>query len=654
MRSAITLIRLSAPLASLTLVASACTSILPPPTVPPSPTAASTDTPTAIPTSGATLAPTQIPTATPVRFDPEQQLMRLYCCSTDPRSLRPQAASRSDEISIIGGIQRGLLYRDDSGNLVPSLATALPTVSADGLTYTYTLRDDARYSDGAPIVATDIVRAARALADPRNTFDLGYVMCPVKGAHDLLGTDYGCPDGDTPYSDPAAGTFDDAAIEGLLDQLGVTAPDDHTVVFQLYQKSSFWPAITAMSLLAPVPAGASSWAEAADIVSSGPFVLSEWTHNRLMVLTPNPTWYGVTPTLSRIEVHIGGDPLEAVAAWERGDLDEVRVPSVDVARVLDKPDYASMVNRSSTLSLEYYDFANCQSQDSAGKVLCPRNDAVTRGVAGGSPTQNVHFRQALTQAIDKTDLINQASAGIGVAAYSPTMPGIPGFPTVTADTTPLPLDSLAARANLAVALSELGVAEPDPASILPVTDTCDETCQHTMAWAKMLGPLKFGYNCDAGHDQQVMYMAERWRDVLGFASDQFDVRCTDSGLFPTERYPGNIYDVERRGWGAKFPHPDNQNRDLFACGVVDNSSKYCNPAYDALLNRGAQAASYEEALPFYHQAEELLVEDAPVLFLRYGEGISLIRPWVINYIQTPSDQQNVGDAFYENIQIAIH
>lgn len=170
----------------------------------------------------------------------------------------------------------------------------------------------------------------------------------------------------------------------------------------------------------------------------------------------------------------------------------------------------------------------------------------------------------------------------------------------------------------------------------------------------MLGPLKFGYNCDAGHDQRVLYVAQKWRENLGFSGTQMDIRCTDFGTFRTERRAGNIYDIARNGWGADFPHPDNQNRDLFGCGVRNNSSKYCNPVYDALLNHGALAAGFAEALPFYHQAEEMLVSDAPVLFLRYGESISLVRPWVINYIQTASDRQNVGDVFYENIQIAAH
>jgi ABC-type oligopeptide transport system substrate-binding subunit len=368
-----------------------------------------------------------------------------------------------------------------------------------------------------------------------------------------------------------------------------------------------------------------------------------------MVLTPNPNWYGATPTLQRLEIHIGGDPASAVEAWERGDLDEVPVPSSDVARVLAIPEYASMINRTAQQGIEYYDFATCQHESL--RTPCPRNDAVTEGIVGGAPTQNVHFRRALTQAIDKADLIHQTYGGVAIPAFSPTMPGIPGFPTVTADNTPLPFDPSTALVDMGTALGELGVAEPDPADVLPATGDCAADCQHSKAWVRVLGPLRFGYNCDSGHDAQVLYVAVHWRDVLGFRGDQLDVRCTDNGLWrgPTI----NFYDIRRNGWGADFPHPDNQNRDLFACGVGNNSSGYCNPVYDALLNQGAAAATYDASLPFYRQAEQQLVQDAPVLFLRYPEAVRLVRPWLV-YTQSASDHQNVGDALYEDFQVLAH
>jgi ABC-type oligopeptide transport system substrate-binding subunit len=151
----------------------------------------------------------------------------------------------------------------------------------------------------------------------------------------------------------------------------------------------------------------------------------------------------------------------------------------------------------------------------------------------------------------------------------------------------------------------------------------------------------------------VLYLASQWQLRLGLSPKQLDTRCSYFG-FRGGPPKGTYYDIYREGWSADFPHPDNQNRSLFTCGGVDNESTYCNPAYDALLDQGAQAADYASSLPFYHQAEQLLVQDAPVLFMRYPETISLIRPWVTGLVQTPWDHQNVGDNFYETIRIAAH
>jgi oligopeptide transport system substrate-binding protein len=574
--------------------------------------------------------------------------LRVYCCATDPRSLQPQAASGSDEISILSATNRGLLYYDVEGNIVPALAADMPEISEDGLTYTFTLADGIAYSDGTPIVAEDFVRAARTLADPRNAFDYGYEACWIAGVDAVLGTDFGCSEGDTPYLDAEAGTFDDATIEGLLDEIGVTAPDESTVVFELKTPASFFLNIVAMWLFTPVHPEQTSYAEAADLKSSGPFMVTAWSHNAQIVLEPNPNWTGQAPSVARIEHNIGGDPVAALAAWERGDLDIISVPSTEVRRVLDDPQYADMISRGTTLSLEYYDFANCPDADT-----CPPNPAVAdpARLPGLSPTQNLNFRKALTQSIDRAELIQVGFAGLGSVAYTPTMPGIPGFPTVTDADNPLPFDVGAALTTMATALDELGIGQPDPATVLPADETCDDACQLTKARVKLLAPLKFGYNCDANHDQRVLYLANAWRTNLGFSGQQMDIRCTDFGTFRTERRAGNVYDIARNGWGADFPHPDNQNRDLFACGAGNNNSKYCNPDYDALLGEGAAAASYDESLESYHAAEQQLVADAPVIFLRYGVGVRLVRPNV-TLTPTVNDSQNTGDRFPENYAVA--
>ena len=95
-----------------------------------------------------------------------EQVLRLYLASEDPHSLDPAIAETSTDIAILHSLNRGLLYFDKDQNVVPALAEDMPTVSDDSLTYTFTLRD-AKYSNGDPIVADDLVYAWKRLIDPR-------------------------------------------------------------------------------------------------------------------------------------------------------------------------------------------------------------------------------------------------------------------------------------------------------------------------------------------------------------------------------------------------------------------------------------------------------------------------------------------------------
>ncbi len=572
-----------------------------------------------------------------------EQILNIWCCAEDPRSLEAAGASGSDEISILGGTNRGLLHFNADLSLKPELAEALPEISADGLTYTYTLKEGLKYSNGDPILAEDFVRAAQHLADPRNAFDYGYEMCWVKGADAVMGADFGCS-GDTPYLDADAGTFDDAQIDGLLDGLGVTAPDERTVVYELKQPVSFWPNITAMWLLTPVPAAATSYSEASDLIASGPFMISEWTHNSELVLVPNPNWTGTKPTLTEIHIFMGGDPEAAMASYETGDYDMVVVPSTSTARVAEDPVLKEEISDAPQLLISYFDFATCQAKDSAGEVLCPPNSALAGGT---SPSANKNFRIALTRAVDKQELIDQTYGGLGSVANGSVMPGIPGWPD---DYNPHSFDVAAAKASMTTAMDELGVTS-DPVALGLPADPAPTAEDIYLARVHSLGRLKFGYNCNAGHEPRVFYLYDAWQTNLGFNGQQFDISCTDFGTFRTERRAGNIYDIARNAWGADFPHPDNQLRDLFACGAGNNNSKWCNPAFDDLLNKGAAESDPETSNGYYVEAQRLLVDEAPVMFFTYGVVRSLIKPYVTGLTTTANDHQNAGDVFYETIQI---
>jgi oligopeptide transport system substrate-binding protein len=570
---------------------------------------------------GATTAPGESPGATTAGgLDPDQ-VLTIYLSDTDPATLDTAAAQDSVSIAVLDTIHRPLLYYDADLNLVPSLAEALPEVSADGTEFTFKIRADAKYADGDPIVAGDIVRAFQRLLDPRPANPYAYIACDLAGAEALLGADLGCGTGATPT--------DDAVIEGLLENTGVSAPDDSTVVVTLSRPATYFSSIMAMWIAMPVKEEWTSFAEAADLGSSGPFMIENWEHNAQITLVPNPNWYGETkPTLTTINMLIGGDPEAALAAFEQGDLDLVTVPGTSIRRVEADPDLEPLIQDLPQQGITYYDFANCQAQDAS---KCP---AQTGTSDGKSATANKNFRIALTQAVNKEQFIDLTFGGIGDVANSMVMPGIPGYDP---DYNPYPYDPDAAKAAMATALQELGVTDTDADGAVTAAD---------------LGVMRFGYNCNAGHLPRVAFLAEAWRTTLGFAETSFDISCSDFATFLQER-PAGKYHVSRDGWGADFPHAKNQ-LDLLICEGGNNNSQYCNPAFDAAFNEAATIADPAEQEAKYIEAQRIAVDDAPVLWLRFGLSRYLVRPWVAGLTPSSSDHQNIGDVFLENISILEH
>ena len=588
-------------------------------------------TPTTAPP--ASLAPGE--TAAPVESTPPEggalaadQILRMYVSDTDPETLTPYAAQDAVSLAVLGNVHRGLLHYDKDLNSIPAAAEALPEISADGKTLTFKIRADAVYADGSPILAADFVRGARQALDPRLANPYNYILCPIAGTEQLSECG-GSVDGS-----------DATATDAALDALGVTAPDDSTVVFTLGQPATYFAAITTMWVLFPVkeewidPASG-LFTEAAIIGGgSGPFVIDSWDRGSQIILKPNPNWYGdVKPTLTEVQIEIGGPLEQAFETYAQGDLDVVQVTSTAIiARIDDDPELSAEAHDTPQLSITYYDFANCMDPNAtADSDLCP--DAATPD--GKSPTANKNFRIALTKAVDKQEFINVTFGGLGLVANSAVMPGIPGY---DAELDPYPFDVAAAQEHMATAITELGITDTNGDGEVNVQD---------------VGTLSFGYNCNAGHLPRVTYLSEAWRKNLGFNEAQFDIRCADFPTFLKER-PAGKYNIARDGWGADFPHPVNQLNDLFRCGGGNNNSQYCNPQFDALLDQAGAEPDPVKAEDLYKQAQRLLVEDAPVLWLRFAITRWMIAPYVSDVVITSSDHENPGDVFLETIKILEH
>jgi oligopeptide transport system substrate-binding protein len=526
----------------------------------------------------------------------------------EPPTLDPSPAQDANSLAVLRALHRPLVYINEKLEVVPALAESWD-VSDDAKTLTFHLRD-AKYSNGDPIVAGDLVYSWKRLADPRTAAPYSYVIAEVAGAGDLLAM---------AGADPAPS---DADIEAALDKLGVAAPDDKTFVVTLSTPATYF--LSAMTLWVFVPFQ-EKWVtsegafEAANYVSSGPFMLDTWDHNSQIILKPNPNWYGDTkPTLTEIQMPIFAEPAAAQAAYEADEVDIIMpVDSPDVPRVQADPVMGAEFVSDPQLSIIYYNYNN--GNDATGTKKSARCQD-----AKACPTANKNFRIALTEAVDKQAFIDATVAGLGQVANSFVMPGLPGYDE-TIDPYPFNLES--AKTHMDQALQELGYAS-----------------------AADIPPLKFGFNTGGGHEPRVAFLAEAWRSAFGLETDQIG---SEFGVFLTQRTAGE-YDVARNGWGADYPHANNQLSGLFTCGGGNNDQQWCNEEFDSLLEQAAVEPDQAKQADLYKQAQTIMADDAASLFLTFPERPALVKPYVTGLTKTPMDSTSPGEHFYETMQISEH
>jgi len=515
-----------------------------------------------------------------------EQVLRLPL-GDEPESLDPTLVSSLRAVEMMRQLHHPLVYFDEDLNTVPGLAESWD-ISTDGTEITFHLRD-ANYSNGDPIVAGDFVYSWRRLVDPRVAADYAYVMEDLAGAGALLELD--------PEALPP-----DEEIDALLEQVGVSAPDDETFVVELTQPASYFLSVATLWVTVPIQ---QEWiegenaTEGENYVASGPFDLETWEHNSRIVLVRNPEWFGEAATLERIEFTLIEDEQAALSAYMADELDMVGVPSTDIARICADPALKDQMLETATAGFEYYGF--------------DLNDP--EGVFAKSP----HLRRAFSMAVDKQTLVDTVRQGAATVAGSAVPPGIPGHQADLG----LAFDPAAAQAELQEALTELGLSD---ASELDLT---------------------VGYNESTLHEQTVDFLTEQWRTNLG-------VEVGSEGLEAvaySERRSSDPFDINRSSWTQDYPHANNFLGDVFGTG--NSYTGYSNEDFDALMSEAAAEADPDAQIPLYEEAQELLVEDAPVIFLYWYGGYTLVKPYVQGLVLTTTDE-DPGMMFFNTVSIGEH
>jgi len=219
----------------------------------------------------------------------------------DPDSLDPQKVSGTEAQGIVRDLCEGLTTLDKSAAVAPGVASHW-SVSADGKVYTFTLRPEARWSNGERVVAADFVAGLRRLVDPATAS--GYAQ----------------------YADVIANTDDIVAGKKPPDTLGVAAPDDSTVVVTLAAPAPYLPSLLSHPSTCPVhrPTLAShpdGFARPGVMVSDGAFALKEWVPGSYILATRNRYyWNDAATRLAAVKYLIISDENAELARYRSGEL----------------------------------------------------------------------------------------------------------------------------------------------------------------------------------------------------------------------------------------------------------------------------------------------------------------------------------------------
>ena len=471
---------------------------------------------------------------------------------SNPETLDPALNSAVDGGNTIITVFETLLIINENNEAVPGQAESW-TTSEDGLTWTFTMRDGLKWSDGTDLTAKDFEYSFKRMANP---------------------------DTAAPYAATCLGMIDgfDAAQAGDTDALNVKASDDgKTLTIVLAYPCSYFDKMAAFAAMSPVQqatveANGDSWCTSADtFVSNGPYMITDWTPSERIVLTKNPNYVGgwdnskiVSDTITLLLLE---DSSAAFAAYNSGEAVLIKdVPTDEIPSLTKAEDGGDFYV--DTILGTYYVSLNL------------KRDAF----------KDAKVRRALSLAIDRDYVANTIMQGTYSTADSIVGPGIVDENGYFHDNGNAPYISADYEANLAEAKKLLADAGYPNGEGYPT--------------------LEYSTN-DAGyHVPLAEYLQQAWSD-LGIT---LTISKMEWSSFTAARRAGE-YDVARNGWVMDYNDPSNMV-ELFCTDNGNNDGKYSNPDFDAAIE-ASKVADAAEHFAQLHKAEDILMEDMGCIPVAY-------------------------------------
>ncbi|MCX0500387.1 peptide ABC transporter substrate-binding protein [Erwinia billingiae] len=336
----------------------------------------------------------------------------------EPASLDPAKAVGLPEIQVIRDLFEGLTNQDAKGNIIPGVATQWQTT--DNKTWIFTLRKDAKWSNGDPVTANDFVYSWRRLVDPKigSTFAWFAELAGIQNAG--------------------------AITKGQMtpDKLGVTALDDHRLKVTLDKPVPYFVSLTANFSLYPVPEkviekAGKDWVQPGTLVGNGAYTLQERVVNEKLVLVRNDRyWDNAHSVLTKVTFVPINEESSATKRYRADDIDITESFPKNMYSML-KKDLPGQVYTPDQLGTYYYAFNTTKGPTADVRVRKALSWSIDRKiiaekVLGTGEKPAWHFTADVTagfkpkpgflQQHSQEELNAQAKALLAAAGYGPTHP----------------------------------------------------------------------------------------------------------------------------------------------------------------------------------------------------------------------------------------
>jgi oligopeptide transport system substrate-binding protein len=474
----------------------------------------------------------------------------------EPESLDPQLARTDAAFNILRDLFEGLTAIGPDGAAVPGAAESW-TVSADGLEYRFALRPGLRWSNGEPLTASDYVAGMRRLVDPGTASPYGQFIAPVMNAEAI-----------------AAGRKPAA-------ELGVSAPDDRTVVVRLEEPAPYLLGLLAQPPTFPVNqaalhANGAEYARPGKLVSNGAFVLEDWVIGSHVVARRNRHyWHDGATRLEHVRYVSIPDAGAELRQYRSGQLDFTYVVPPQQFQWI-REHIASELHIAPQLSVYYYGFN------------------LTRPPFRGNPG----LRRALSLAIDR-DRLTSAVTGVGEApAYGWVPRGVWNYTSQRFDYADKPYEARVAEAR--ELYRRAGYSTQKPLRI------------------------ELRYNTGDVHNRIAVAVAAMWKDALGVETTLYAEEFRALLQTIQARKETQVF---RSSWIGDF-NDAYSFAQLLQSDFGINLTGYSSPRYDALLAEAVRQADLAKRRALLEEAERLMLADHPLLPLYFYVNKHLVKPWV--------------------------